>query len=341
MNKKIVSLALAAVLSTSPLVGASAASTPYVKSDTTMDFVIQQGATYQFKLTPINTTAAPIVTTANNSIIQVVSSKKVGNNYFVKIKATGAAGDCVGVYTRLNLKGQTAKRQLVVTIASQNSNSSSSSVSSSVSSRSPQKPGSTSSKSSSSSSSKSSSSSSNTSSSTKISGSKEGLYGIVELSSYSNKVITETGLLEPIRKSYSSSYSFDQNASNVNYNMNGCDLINGGFVISGDGTGAIANFIEKDGKFGIKINMWRKSKSDNSQAGVLNGVLSAMVYLSDKTTGESLWAWLDAFSINKGHIDTKSYGFVDNSDGTITYKGGNRKIKVIFNTSDITLLFNV
>jgi hypothetical protein len=173
--------------------------------------------------------------------------------------------------------------------------------------------------------------------------SKTGAYGIVETSDSRNR--TEAGVLEPIRVSYNPSLSFSQHALAIGQNMSACDLINYGFVKSGGGSNAYIRFVQEDGKFGLRINAWRKSKSDNDSAGILNGALSAMVYLSNnKSCGEALWSWVDTFNINNGHVDTSSYGFVDDAGGTAnewtaTYSNGT-KVTFKLDNSGMTLLFN-
>ncbi|CAB1244178.1 exported protein of unknown function [Ruminococcaceae bacterium BL-6] len=310
--KKIVSFALsAALLSSVAITGASAAGAAYVKSDTTTNLTMQQGAVYQFKLTPVNTKQAVLIS-GNGKSIQVLSSKKTGNDYFVTIKAIGANGQSTGIYIGPTQK--TAKRQLIVTIgASQNSLSGAlpttvSSISSVPSSPKPSTP------------------------------TKVGSYGIIEAKD--SRVHTEVGVLFPLQTTYNSASTYTEHRDNINLNLVGCDIIGSGFVKSGDGSNAFVRFIPKNGKLALEISAWRKSKDDNSDAAILNGALSAMVYLArSKPAGEALWAWHDAFSINGGHVDTKSYGFIDNPDGTITYKGTSNKIKIEFNPSDITFLF--
>ena len=67
--KKIVSFALsAALLSSVAITGASAAGAAYVKSDTTTNLTMQQGAVYQFKLTPVNTKQAVLISGNGKSI---------------------------------------------------------------------------------------------------------------------------------------------------------------------------------------------------------------------------------------------------------------------------------
>jgi len=323
---KFLSFVLAiSTIATTCISGTAYATTasPYIKSDTTMNFTIKQGATYVFKLTPINTTAKPTITTANSKVIQVVSSVKRGKDYFVKIKAVGAVGSCIGIYSKLNLAGQKPVRQLVVTIASQNApgkpaSSNSTTPTSKPATSTPSKP------------------TSSTDTRTR------GLYGIVETDDGSN--ITEVGVLEPISHPYNASYSFDQHSNAINKNMSACDLINGGFAKSGSGSGAFARFIEEDGKFGLRISGWRKSKSDNDLAGIYNGVLSAMVYLGGKDCGESLWAWFDAWSTSGGNVSTDNYGFKDDpgataSSGIVTFKSTGKKITMKYDSGTWTLLF--
>ena len=297
-------LALSIISSTAFVTTASAAGSPSIKSDTTMNFNIEKGATYTFKLTPINTSARPIVTTANQSMVQVVSSTKSGNDYFVKIKAVGSVGDCVGIYTKLDLTGQKAARQLIVTITDY--------------------------------------SVTNQSVSSLPADEKMGLYGIIE----GNHAIsfTKVGVLQPIRTTYSSDRTLDEHINAILDNETSCDIMDGGFSKGSTGAGAAERVIQDyhTGKFGLSISAWRKSKSDNTNAGILNGVLSAMVYFSGHDSGEALFAWIDAANTGNS-ADSSNFGFKDvsfgSSGGTIQYKDGT-KIDLIYEGSTTKILFN-
>ncbi len=85
-----------------------------VVSDTTSSFTMKPGATYQMKLTLVGgATATPVVTTGTPGVLQVVSTVKSGNSFYVKLKAVGTGSS--GVYT--TMPGQSAIRQFVVTVA--------------------------------------------------------------------------------------------------------------------------------------------------------------------------------------------------------------------------------
>ncbi|MDF1495575.1 GH25 family lysozyme [Caproiciproducens sp. CPB-2] len=84
-----------------------------VISDTTYPFTIKRGATYQFKFTPSGTSAAPVFTTGNGSVLKPVLQQKVGSSYYYKI--SGLSAGCTGVYS--TLPGQQPVRQCVVTVA--------------------------------------------------------------------------------------------------------------------------------------------------------------------------------------------------------------------------------
>lgn len=84
-----------------------------VISDTTHPFTIKRGATYQFKFTPNGTSATPVFTTGNGSVLKPVLTQKVGSSYYYKISGSGSG--CTGVYS--TLPGQQAVRQCVITVA--------------------------------------------------------------------------------------------------------------------------------------------------------------------------------------------------------------------------------
>lgn len=73
--------------------------------DTTQDFSVKRGATYQFKVT---SATQPTLTPGSSGLRQVASSH-TGNDWFFKFQAVGSVGDGIGVY----LNGI---RLLVVTI---------------------------------------------------------------------------------------------------------------------------------------------------------------------------------------------------------------------------------
>jgi len=85
-----------------------------VSSDTTDPFTMQKDGTYQFKFTLVGgTSGTPVFSTGNGSVLQVSSSVRSGNSFFVKVKGVGSG--CTGVYT--TLPGQQAVRQCIVTVA--------------------------------------------------------------------------------------------------------------------------------------------------------------------------------------------------------------------------------
>ena len=81
------------------------AETPYVKSDTTMDFTVTQGQTYAFRFEVIGTHANPSIAAGNGSVLRTEEVKKVVENgndvYYFKVRATGQPGQGSGVYTTL------------------------------------------------------------------------------------------------------------------------------------------------------------------------------------------------------------------------------------------------
>ncbi len=73
----------------------TALATPEAISDTTHDFSVAQGATYQFKIT---STTAPVVTYGTAGVFAGVLASHTGNDYFYKITATGKVGAQTGIY---------------------------------------------------------------------------------------------------------------------------------------------------------------------------------------------------------------------------------------------------
>jgi hypothetical protein len=112
----------AAVLSLSMLLSvfctAPAFAAASVRSDTTLPFSIQPGASYVFKVTVSGSSAAPSFTVGNGSVLKVFPAGKKGSDYFFKVVAVGAAGNGAGVYTAL--PGQKPVRQCVVNIGNPN-----------------------------------------------------------------------------------------------------------------------------------------------------------------------------------------------------------------------------
>ncbi len=134
MKKRRVLLATvihAAVVTCSmPLTAAAAGTTtPYVESDTTMNFMVEQGKTYTFKMTVHGTHANPNIAMGNGAVFQTRDVKKVVENgndvYYFKVLATGKEGEATGVYT--TLPGQKPVKHTVAVIpylASDNNESS-------------------------------------------------------------------------------------------------------------------------------------------------------------------------------------------------------------------------
>lgn len=92
------------------------ATTPYVKSDTTMDFTVTQGQTYAFRFEVIGTHANPSIAAGNGSVLRTEEVKKVVENgndvYYFKVRATGQPGQGSGVYT--TLPGQKAVKHCTI-----------------------------------------------------------------------------------------------------------------------------------------------------------------------------------------------------------------------------------
>ena len=112
-------LAAAVVTCSMPLTAAAAdTTTPYVESDTTMNFMVEQGKTYTFKMTVHGTHANPNIAMGNGAVFQTRDVKKVVENgndvYYFKVLATGKEGEATGVYT--TLPGQQPVKHAVAVI---------------------------------------------------------------------------------------------------------------------------------------------------------------------------------------------------------------------------------
>ena len=99
-------LAAAVVTCSMPLTAAAAdTAAPYVESDTTMNFMVEQGKTYTFKMTVHGTHANPNIAMGNGAVFQTRDVKKTVENgndvYYFKVLATGKEGEATGVYTTL------------------------------------------------------------------------------------------------------------------------------------------------------------------------------------------------------------------------------------------------
>ncbi|MCY1712815.1 GH25 family lysozyme [Caproiciproducens galactitolivorans] len=84
-----------------------------VASDTTSPLYMKKGKTYQFKFTPMGTTATPYFATGNGSILKQVALVKSGNSYYYKVQAVGTG--CTSVYS--TLPGQQPVRQCLVIVS--------------------------------------------------------------------------------------------------------------------------------------------------------------------------------------------------------------------------------
>ena len=112
--KKFSAAALALALILSVVCAAPAFAAASVRSDTTLPFSIQPGASYTFKVTVSGSGAAPSFTVGNGSVLKVYPAGRKGGDYYFKVVAAGAPGSAAGVYTAL--PGQKPVRQTVVTI---------------------------------------------------------------------------------------------------------------------------------------------------------------------------------------------------------------------------------
>ncbi|MBW7571561.1 Ig-like domain-containing protein [Caproiciproducens faecalis] len=73
----------------------TALAVPDATSDTTKDFSVAKGSSYQFKIT---SATAPTFTVGTPGVFTVALASKNGNDYFYKITATGNVGAATGVY---------------------------------------------------------------------------------------------------------------------------------------------------------------------------------------------------------------------------------------------------
>ena len=109
-SKKIIS-AICAISTISMLSIPAFASTtrtssqPYVESDTTVNFTLDQGKTYAYKMTVHGTHVNPKIAAGNGNILRtesVTHTTANGNDvYYFKVRAIGKQGDATGVYTTL------------------------------------------------------------------------------------------------------------------------------------------------------------------------------------------------------------------------------------------------
>lgn len=107
MKKTILSiLSLALLLTSLPNVPVhAAAAKPYVESDTTVNFMLEHGKTYCYKMTVHGTHVNPKIASGNGSVLQTLNTvhKVINGNdvYFFKVRAIGKSGQSAGVYTTL------------------------------------------------------------------------------------------------------------------------------------------------------------------------------------------------------------------------------------------------
>ncbi len=73
----------------------TALAVPEATSDTTKDFSVAKGSSYQFKIT---STTAPTFTVGTAGVFKVELASKNGNDYFYKVTAIGNVGASTGVY---------------------------------------------------------------------------------------------------------------------------------------------------------------------------------------------------------------------------------------------------
>ena len=89
---------------------------PSVQSDTTMSFALKKGATYTFRMTVLSaSTAVPQFSGGSGAVCRTQYVKKSGNDYYLKITATGNSGNETGIYT--TMPGENAVRHCIVKIA--------------------------------------------------------------------------------------------------------------------------------------------------------------------------------------------------------------------------------
>ena len=86
-----------------------------ISSDTTHDFTLPQGSTYQFKLTSSNGTV-PVFKSGNTTALPVVATNNSGNDYFYTVRADGQVGEQIGIYADGCQGVNENNRLLVITI---------------------------------------------------------------------------------------------------------------------------------------------------------------------------------------------------------------------------------
>ncbi|WP_050696610.1 hypothetical protein [Anaeromassilibacillus senegalensis] len=118
-KKRIMALFLCVALLLCGLPMASAATQPYVESDTTADFTKPQGDYYWFKFTVHGTHEDPKIAAGNGSILKTGNCKKMKNvngedEYRFQVFAVGKPGEASAIYT--TLPGQNPVKHCVITI---------------------------------------------------------------------------------------------------------------------------------------------------------------------------------------------------------------------------------
>lgn len=88
---------------------------PSIVSDTTHDFTLPQGSTYQFKLT-VSNGATPVFKSGNTTALPVVAQSNSGNDYFYTVRADGQVGEQIGIYADGAQGVNENNRLLVITI---------------------------------------------------------------------------------------------------------------------------------------------------------------------------------------------------------------------------------
>lgn len=88
---------------------------PSVVSDTTHDFTLPQGGTYQFKLT-VSNGATPVFKSGNTTALPIVAQSNSGNDYFYTVRADGQVGEQIGIYADGAQGVNENNRLLVITI---------------------------------------------------------------------------------------------------------------------------------------------------------------------------------------------------------------------------------
>lgn len=84
-----------------------------VTSDTTGEFKLAKGGSYQFKITAPGAASISFVP-GTSGVVQPAFVKKVGNDFYYKITGTGSSGQQTGIY--VSAPNQDAKKVCVVTI---------------------------------------------------------------------------------------------------------------------------------------------------------------------------------------------------------------------------------